>query len=110
MSAEEEEDDHATPSKCVTNNSNMTNNVLEMSTEEEEEDHATSTKVVTKYKISKIEELNHEIEILRREQRQDRTYQHGMNTLFEKLHNKSHEIYTDFKDSIDSIKVQIIFR
>ena len=86
-------------------NSNLTKHAVVLSTEEEE-DHATP-KIVTKYNISKIDELNHEIEILRREQRQDRTYQHGMNTLFEKLHNKSHEIYTDFKDSIDVIKVQI---
>ena len=54
---------------------------------------------------SELEKIRTELNVLRRLQHQDRHYQASINTMFEKLHEASQGIYKDFRDSIDTIKV-----
>ena len=53
-----------------------------------------------------LERIRSELNVLRRLQYQDRHYQASINHMFEKLHNTSQEIYKDFRDSINAIKVK----
>ena len=52
-----------------------------------------------------LNKIRTELDIISMLQREDRNYQTSINDIFEKLHRTSQEVYKDFTDALDEIKV-----
>ena len=52
-----------------------------------------------------LNKIRTELDIVSMLQREDRNYQTSINDIFEKLHRTSQEVYKDFTDALDEIKV-----